>query len=337
MTRYMTRKLVTGVLLATMAAIATPAWAQSGALRGKVVNEEGRPVDSAEIVLDFVGDIKRQMKTISDKNGEWVRAGIPIGSGTWNITAKKFDLVGTAEKVAVKVGDTVRVPDIVMMTPASRAKGVKPVVPMSSEAAAAAAKKQAETDKLIDEANAAITAGDHDGAIAKLTALAERLAADRNDRCAPCHAKIGDIYVLKNDGKAAEAAYLKAIEIDPTVPGPYSALAAVYNEQRRFEEATKMSAKATELMGTAGTTDPNALYNQGVILWNQSKVAEAKAQWLKAIELDPKLADAHYWLGMAHVNQGSLPDAKKAFETYLQLAPKGQFVETAKAILAQIK
>jgi len=98
-----------------------------------------------------------------------------------------------------------------------------------------------------------------------------------------------------------------------------------------------MSAKATELMGAAGNTDPAAVFNQGVILWNQSKIAEAKAQWTKAVELDPKLADAHYWLGMACVNQGQLPDARKAFETYLKLAPTGQYAETAKAILAQIK
>jgi Flp pilus assembly protein TadD len=320
-----------------LAVTAAPAWAQTGALRGKVVNEDGRPVDAAEIILDFVGDVKHSLKTISDRNGEWVRAGLPLSPGTWTITAKKFDLLGTAEKISIKPGEAVRVPDIVMQTPASRAKGVKPVVPMSSEAAAAAARKQAETDKLLEEANTAITAGNHDEAIAKLTALAERLMADRNDRCAPCHAKIGDIYVLKNDGKAAEAAFLKAIEIDPAMPGPYNALAAIYNEQRRFEEATKMSTKATELMGTAGTTDPNALYNQGVILWNQSKVAEAKAQFQKVVDLDPKMADAHYWLGMANVNQGNLPEAKKAFETYLQLAPKGQYADTAKAILAQIK
>ena len=35
------------------------------------------------------------------------------------------------------------------------------------------------------------------------------------------------------------------------------------------------------------------------------------------------MADAHYWLGMARVNQGKLPDAKKPFEEYLKLAPDG--------------
>jgi len=40
---------------------------------------------------------------------------------------------------------------------------------------------------------------------------------------------------------------------------------------------------------------------------------------------------------MSLVNEGKMADAKKPFEEYLKLAPTGQYVETAKAILAQIK
>jgi tetratricopeptide (TPR) repeat protein len=335
MTRQILRYLVAGTVGVFLLASAAPALAQNGALRGRVVNVDGRPVDMVEVVFDFVGDVKRQVKTITDKNGEWVRPGLPAGGGTWTITAKKNNLMGTAEKITIKINETIKVPDIVIMTEADRAKGVRPSV--SSEEAAAAAKKAAETDKLLEEVNAAITAGKHDEAIEKLKTLAERLLTERNDKCSACHAKMGDIYMLKKDEKEAEAAFLKAIEADPGKPGPYNALASLYNEQRKFEEATKMSAKATELMGAAGASDPAALYNQGVILWNQSKIAEAKAQWAKALELDPKMADAHYWFGMASVNQGNVADAKKAFTTYLELAPKGQFADTAKAILASIK
>ena len=49
------------------------------------------------------------------------------------------------------------------------------------------------------------------------------------------------------------------------------------------------------------------------------------------------MADAHYWLGMALVNEGKMPDAKAPFKEYLKLAPTGQYAETAKAILATIK
>ena len=100
-----------------------------------------------------------------------------------------------------------------------------------------------------------------------------------------------------------------------------------------------MSAKANELLGASGDRrrSASAIYNQGIIFWNQGKIAEAKAQFAKAVELDPKMADAQYWLGMALVNEGKLPDAKKPFEEYLKLAPTGQYAETAKAMLATIK
>ena len=54
------------------------------------------------------------------------------------------------------------------------------------------------------------------------------------------------------------------------------------------------------------------MFNQGVILWNQSKVAEAQPIFEKAAKLDPKLADAHYWLGMANLNEGKMAPDRRA-------------------------
>ena len=40
---------------------------------------------------------------------------------------------------------------------------------------------------------------------------------------------------------------------------------------------------------------------------------------------------------MALLNEGKLPDAVGSFETYLKLAPDGQFAAQAKAMVAQLK
>ena len=53
------------------------------------------------------------------------------------------------------------------------------------------------------------------------------------------------------------------------------------------------------------------VFNQGVILWNAGKIPEAKEQFEQAVKLDPNMADAHYWLGMALVNAGKMPEAAK--------------------------
>ena len=61
------RAIVVGAAAVLLAAWATTASAQTGSLRGKVVDSNGKPVDQAEVTFDFVGDYNRQLKTITDK------------------------------------------------------------------------------------------------------------------------------------------------------------------------------------------------------------------------------------------------------------------------------
>ena len=330
MKRTAIRGLLTGAATVLLTAWATAAAAQTGTIRGKVVDTNGKPVEQAEVTLDFIGDYNRQLKTITDKNGEWIRAGTPTGK--WKISVKKFDMVGENAGVQVTLGETLRVPEIVIGKPGAGGAAPKPTS-VSADEAERLKKRAATLEKLSSEANASLEAGNYDDAVAKVEAIMKELP-----NCAPCNAKIGDIQVKKGDLDAAEKAYLAAIAMDATLPGPYNALATLYNQQKKFAEAEKMSTKAAELAGAGGAGgDANAVFNTGIIFWNQSKIPEAQAAFEKAAKLDPKLADAHYWLGMALVNQGKLPEAKAPFTEYLKLAPTGQYAETAKAILATIK
>jgi TolA-binding protein len=341
------RILIVGAFAMLMAAHATPASAQQGSLRGRVIDEAGKPVPDAEITLDFVGDYDREYKAKSDSKGEWVKAGMPPGGGTWNITASKGNLSGTIKGVVVQVGALLRTQDIVVVPGGTKAHAAD--AKMSAAEVEKANKHQAELEQLFKDADADSEAGKFDDSNTKLNQLATEVP-----KCAGCWAKIGDNYVKKgeadrdkedarkDDLAKAEAAYLKAIELDPAQVGAYNALASVYNSEKKFDDAAKMSAKASELAGAApggaaGGGSAEAVYNQGIIFWNQGKIADAKAQFAKVIEMDPKYADAQYWYGMALVNEGKLPDAKKPFEEYMKLAPTGQYAETAKAMLAMIK
>jgi superkiller protein 3 len=165
------------------------------------------------------------------------------------------------------------------------------------------------------------------------------IVAEKVPNCAICYHKIGDAYMKKDDHSKAEESYKKAIDLDPKLADPYAALAVLYNSQKKFDEATKMSEKANELLASSATGgNAAAVFNQGIIYWNQGgKAAEAKAQFVKAIQLDPQMGDAHYWLGMANLNLGLIPDAAKAFEEYLKVAPTGQYAEMVKGILKTIK
>jgi tetratricopeptide (TPR) repeat protein len=331
MSRHLTRTLLSAAAIALVGA-AWPALAQGTAgLRGKVVDETGKPVPQAEVVLEFVGDLKQSYKVTTNNRGEWVKTGMIATPGSWTITVTAGKKTGRLPGVRNKIGEMTMVADIAVSE--ATASVAKAPEGMSAEEIAKRNKRQEELQKLFDSTNAAFDAGNFDAALANLQAIIKEV-----EKCAACYAKMGDVYLKKNDAKEAEAAYLKAIEIDPAQPSPYAALATIYNEQKKFDEATKMGAKATELMGASGgAADPTALFNQGVIYWNQGKAAEAKAEWEKAIKIDPKMSDAYYYLGMANLNLNKIPEAKTAFNEYLKQAPTGQHAATVKAILDTIK
>jgi TolA-binding protein len=114
-------------------------------------------------------------------------------------------------------------------------------------------------------------------------------------------------------------------------------LADLYNSQGKREEAAAMASKAAALGAAGGGGSAQDSYNQGVILWNAGKIAEAKTQFEAAVKADPNYADANYWVGMANLNGGNMSEAVKYFENYLKLAPTGPMAAQAKGIVDQIK
>src|SRR5690554_6654477 len=126
---------------------------------------------------------------------------------------------------------------------------------------AGAAAKAAELKKLFDEGVAASNAGNYDAAIQKF-----QEAAGVVPNCYDCYYNIGFAYLQKKDEKQAEAAWLEAIELKPDYGEALNALATLYNNQKRFDEAAAMSQRAATA-GGAGGGSADAIYNQGIILW----------------------------------------------------------------------
>jgi len=307
---------------------ATSAFGQAqGSLRGLVTDEAGKGVAEAEIIMNYIGDVEITVTLKTNIRGEFTRAG--LRTGEWKMTATKGELTGS-HTVRVMINEMARVATLIIKVPVKGAG--TDTSGMTAKDVEARNKLMATMQAEFDAGVAAIATAPDD-AIAKLL-----LVAGQIPNCAICHSKIGDAHIKKEDQAGAEAAYKKAIELDPKLADPYAALAILYNQQKKFDDASAMSTKANELLGASATGgDPAALYNQGIILWNAGKFPEAKAEFEKVIKLDPKMAEAHFRLGMANLNLGQLPDAVKAFEEYLKIAPTGENAEMAKAILKQIK
>lgn len=306
----MTQRILTSVV-ATVAVLAlvAPASAQTGLVKGKVIGPDGKPVANAAVTIEFVEGVSRKLTTKTDKRGEFVQLGLQ--SGGYRVSAT-LDKVGSGfADVRVRVGTTAEV----TITLSALPPGTDP--------------KLAAMKTAFDEGVAASRAKDYDGAIAKFQAA---LAA--SPQCHECYYNIGYALLQKKDEKGAEEQWKKALEIKADHAETLNALATLYNQQKRFDEATAVSAKAAA-GGGAGSAD--AIYNQGIILWNAGKIAEAKAKFEEATKADPNHADARFQFGMALLNEGNVPEAIAQFEAYMKMAPSGQFAAQAKAMLAQLK
>lgn len=292
--------------------VAIPAFAQSTMVRGKVVDEKQNPVPNAQIVVESLAGSGRKLTTKTDRKGEFVQ--LLTESGAYRITATE-PKVGTASaETRVQLGKASEM--TIVLAPATAGNN---------------AAMAAELKKLFEDGVAASRANNHDVAIEKFNA-----ALALSPQCFDCQFNIGVAYIGKKDDKAAEEAWKKALEIKPDYAEALNALSTLYNNQKRFDEAAAMSAKAAAAGGSSGGS-ADAVFNQGIILWNQGKIADAKVKFEEAIKINANLADAHYQLGMALLNEGKLTEAVTSFETYVKLAPDGQYATQAKGMIAQLK
>ena len=201
--------------------IAATAFAQSGQVRGKVLDDKGQPVADAKVTFDFKGNITRITETKTNRQGAFIQVGLQLGP--YEVTVEKGDLKQTLT-TKVNSGQTTEL-DFTL------APGGNTGAMSADDAKKLAEMRKALEDKYV-AANALIEAEKYDEGIAALTALITETGG-----CAICEAKIGEALWKKGDEAGAEAAFKKAIAADPKQADAYNALASLYNQQKKFDQA----------------------------------------------------------------------------------------------------
>ena len=130
----------------------------------------------------------------------------------------------------------------------------------------------------------------------------------------------------------AEAAYLRAIHLDPTLANAYINLGNLRYRQGAPTDARVLYHKAVEL--DAGSAE--AHYNLGFIAFEVGDLRQARECFLKTSFLDPTFADAQFNLGMTLMMLDESSAAKDHFKRYLALESTGQWADIARARLAEI-
>ncbi len=357
------RKLL--ITLPVALVLASSAWAQTTAIEGDVKGVDGKGLAGATIKIVRT-DIKANYKVKTDKKGHYYYGGLAIG--TYNITLEiegmdvdqvsgyrsglgdpkpaNFDMKeiqarnagGAAAGGAGGAGPTAAEPER-GMSAAQKAEYEK----KKKEEAAAMAKNK-ELNDAFNAAREAQTAKNYNAAIEAFTKAS---VLDPNQHVV--WGNMADSYAARAATETGEAStadytkaaesYQKAIVIKPDDAAYHNNYALVLAKNKKFDEAQAELTKAAQL-------DPQQAgkyyFNLGAVFVNTGQNDPATDAFKKAIELDPMYSEAYYQLGLTlFAKATTTADGKivppagtaDAFQKYLELAPTGPNVDSAKAML----
>ena len=366
MTRQiMNRYFILPLLLALAVVLSTPlAHAQTGTIKGVCKDVEGKPISGAEV--EWYGtDTGRKITLKTNGKGEYFSLGVLPGKYNVKLTKdgrQLFNING----VVVTTDETPLDIDLKKeQANSAAAQGKTPEQLKAEQDLREKAAKENNTvkalnDKII-EANAAMTAGDFDKAIATLN---EANAMDNTRDL--LWARLGDAYrqsALKQTDpdekkkrfQEAVTDYQKAIdlrkgsELSAKDPDNNKKIAAYYNN---MAEAASKGGKLDDAIAAynqaAQLSPENAgqyYFNEGAVLTNAGKVDEAVVAFDKVIAADPTKALAYYYKGINLIGKETLgkdnkpveaPGTAEAFQKYLEIDPNGPMAQNAKDMLAHM-
>jgi tetratricopeptide (TPR) repeat protein len=340
--------------------------AQTSSIAGTVIGEDGQPLKDAVVKITRK-DIKGNYKTTSNRKGEYFHAGLPLGMYivSLEVNAKEVDRV---DNVRTRLGDATNVE--------FNLQRLKQRQEAFQKAAESGQLTPEQARALSAEQRAALerTSKERQQAMAKNKALndafntgMQALQAKQFDQAAEAFIKasemdpkqhvvwahLADAYIgqgSEKTGAEQEAllnkgldAYVKALELKPDEAAYHNNYALALARAKKFPEAQAELQKAVQIDPTnAG----RYYYNLGALLVNSNQLEPSGDAFKKAIEADPKYADAHYQFGMYLVAKATTtadgkitfpPGTKEAFQKYLELRPDGPFAESAKAMLVTLE
>ena len=292
--------LIAVVLLAS-SAIAQPRGKAN--LTGKVVDEQGQPIENALVTAQMTGQ-SDSLSGKTDKKGEWKISG--AANGEWKVQVTKEGLDVASEMIEVKAD---KAPPLNV----TLKKAVDPMVAVNSKLQEAATLAQG-------------------GKIADARKIYEDLLA-KYPQIYQLEGFIARTYAAENNIPAAMQ-HLKA-NLDKE---PNNVELKLFQAELMMESGDKAGAKAIlDAVDMKEVKDPYTFINQAINLINDKKGAEAADLLTKLMAQFPTTSELYYYRGRAYVASDKLDDAKADLEKFVQMAPNAKEAADAKKILEQIK
>lgn len=127
----------------------------------------------------------------------------------------------------------------------------------------------------------------------------------------------GDLYGRQGRNEDAEAAFRKAVDLDPNDWRWPTLLGILYSRTGRMEEAIAQDREGVRL-----SPDNSRAYNNlGLDLWNVNRLGDARTNLMKAIELEPAY-NRYSNLGLVERELGDYAAAAGNFQKAIDLNPR---------------
>jgi tetratricopeptide (TPR) repeat protein len=288
-------------------------WRGKARVDGWVKDKNGQPIADATVQVSREKGGGTSAKT--NKKGYWAILGLAGGAWNVDVSAPGFE----TRKVAVSLSEANRIPPMeILLEPAAA-----PV-----PAAGAASQAAQETKAAVEEGNRLL--GEKKYAEARAQYQKALAAVPDN----PALLKgIAQTFHGEGDRAKAVETLRKIQQLDPNDVENKVLLASLLLEDGKLEEGQGI----LDQLSPGSVKDPAIYVNLGILFMNKNNAPQAQSYFTRAIELDPSQADAYYYRGLSRLSAKKNADAKADFLKYLELAPNGPEAKEVKEMLQAIK
>lgn len=304
------------LLLAGLPAFAQE-WAGRGRLHGEIKDEQGRPVEGAQVWLrpgdasiDPNNPGEGPKPVTSNKNGKWSILG--LAQGGWRVLILKEGFLPSEGNV--KVNESGPPPQAIVI-------GLKAMTAQQAQA-----QQGPSVLDVIEEGNQLLTQEKFAEARA---AYEKALAQLEPENHPPILRGIARTWFQEKQPDKAIQTLQQALQIKPDDPESLRLIINLLVAQGKEQEAQQYMARLPQ----GETVDPATLLNIGIKYYNDGKMAEALTEFNKVVSENPSLPDAYYYRGLAYLASGKQAEAKADFQKLLELDPKHANADEAREFL----
>lgn len=129
---------------------------------------------------------------------------------------------------------------------------------------------------------------------------------------------IARVYAAQGNNAQAITTLKSVLEANPEDQASTKLLVDLLVAAGREDEAKPYMAKLPQ----GSTVDPNALLNLGIDAYNKKNLTGALGYFDRVVQDHPDMAEAYYYRGLVYLQQSKVPQAKADFQKLLEIDPK---------------